>query len=262
VLPPGLQPCAPSAIAAAGSVWSQDGDQPLEVPRALSRSEIAGVIDDHVRVARRAMAAGFSGVQLHAGSGYLGMQFLAFNTNFRDDAYGGTPARRARFVIELVEALAGAVGAHHTSLKLTPGKRFNDIDDREWHPTCSALLAALKPLPLAFVECAPDTGTADDDAAVHTALRALVPGPYAVGGGSAAAKPQALPAAHGADAVMFGRAFIANPDLPARLGLQLPLNAVDDDTVYGGDHRGYTDYAFSSDEADPANFPNSQSLEP
>ena len=250
VLPPGVQPCAPSAVAAAGSVWTADGEQPLTVPRALSRSDIATVIDEHVQAARRAMAAGFAGVQLHAGSGYLCMQFLAANSNRRSDAYGGSPRNRARFVIELVEALAATVGARRTSLKLTPGKRFNDIDDGEWPHTCNALLTALRPLPLAFVECAPDTGTSDADAAVHEALRACVPGPYTVGGGSAVALPQSLLARHGADAVMFGRAFIANPDLPARLHMRRPLHAVDTDTVYGGDHRGYTDYGVSTVDAD------------
>jgi N-ethylmaleimide reductase len=166
------------------------------------------------------------------------MQFLSSGTNRRTDAYGGSTLNRARFVVELLEAVTAAVGADRTGLKITPGMVFNDISDADPAATYTALLQAVRPLQLAFLEMAPGPAAA----ALHGPLRALFDGAYFAGVGFDGPRAAEWVADGRADAILFGQAFIANPDLPQRLARGAPLAAADPGRFYAGGAQGYVDY--------------------
>lgn len=238
LLPGHATPVAPSAIRPQGVTYTDDGLKPHATPRALTVPEIRMIVDNFARAAQRAVDAGFDGVELHAGSGYLPMQFLSTRTNVRSDAYGGSALNRSRFVIEVLEAIAGAIGSARSGLKITPEKRFNDIDDADWLDTYTTLLAAIRPLQLAFLESAPEANAA----LYHARLRPLFDGVYFAGAGFDRARAESALRDGSADAVVFGQLFIANPDLPRRFALNAPLAQADRATLYAGGARGYVDY--------------------
>jgi N-ethylmaleimide reductase len=238
LLPGGALPVAPSAVRPQGSTYTDGGMKPHVTPRALALPEIRRIIDSYAAAARRAREAGFDGVELHAGNGYLPMQFLSTKTNRRSDAYGGSAAHRARFVVEALEAIAAEVGAARTGLKITPGKRFNDIDDADWLDTYTTLLQAIRPLQIAFIESAPEA----DGVQYHAQLRPRFDGAYFAGAGFDQVRAAAALRADVADAFVFGQLFIANPDLPRRFALGAPLAQFDSTTLYAGGARGYVDY--------------------
>jgi N-ethylmaleimide reductase len=242
LLPPGEHPVAPSAIAAAGSVHTAHGEQALPTPRALGTNEVGARVEGFVRAAQAAVACGFDGVQIHAGSGYLPMQFFSPHSNQRQDRYGGSASGRMRFLLDVLQAVSAAIGADRTGVKLTPGNPFNDMvepDARSFYP---ALLDAMRPLALSFVEVVPSAATPEAAAQWHRELRPRVPQVYVAGGGLNGAAAARLIDEGLADAVSFGRAFIANPDLPQRLWRGSGLNPADPSSFYGGGARGYTDY--------------------
>jgi N-ethylmaleimide reductase len=238
LLPDGATPVAPSAIRPQGSTYTDQGLRPHVTPRALATHEIVGIVEHFAAAARRAVDAGFDGVELHAGAGYLPMQFLATGTNRRTDAYGGSARRRVRFVVELLEALAAAVGADRVGLKVTPDMVFNDLIDADPVATYETLMDAIAPLHLAFLEMAPGAGSA----LTHARMRRLFDGAYLAGVGFDPASAEALVHSGTADAVLFGKAFIANPDLPQRIAVGAALAQPDATTFYGGGARGYIDY--------------------
>ena len=212
--------------------------KPHPAPRALEATEIRRIVDDFAAAARRAVTAGFDGVELHAGAGYLPMQFLSTNTNLRADEYGGNALNRVRFTVEVLEAIANAVGADRTGLKITPEMRFNDIVDADPVATYTTLLRAIRPLGIAFLEAAPDAAAA----ASHAELRPLFDGAYFAGGGFDEPRGARFVAEGRADAILYGQLFIANPDLPARLAQRAPLQSADPETYYAGGASGYVDY--------------------
>jgi N-ethylmaleimide reductase len=240
LLPGGATPVAPSPVRPHGSTYTDSGARPHVTPRALSTAEVLIVVEQFAAAARRAIDAGFDGVELHAGSGYLPMQFLSTGTNHRGDAYGGSALNRARFVIETLEAIAAAIGADRTGLKVTPGKPFNDISDADPVATYGTLLAALRPLRIAFLEMAPEPGSAF----THDLARPLFGGggAYFAGVGFDQRRGAEFVAAGRADAIVYGQPFIANPDLPQRFATGAPLAQADPATFYAGDARGYIDY--------------------
>lgn len=238
LLPGGATPVAPSAIRPNGSTYTDAGPKPHVTPRALSAAEIAAIVERFAAAARRAIDAGFDGVELHAGAGYLPMQFLSSSTNHRSDGYGGGPLQRARFTVELLEAITAAVGASRTGLKLTPEMAFNDIHDADPEATYATLMRAIRPLQLAFVEMAPGAHAQ----AWHERLRPLSQAAWFAGVGFDPARARQWVEGGLADAILFGQAFIANPDLPARIAAGAPLAAADPATFYSGGARGYTDY--------------------
>ena len=238
LLPGGATPVAPSAVRPAGATYTDAGLKPHVTPRALTAREIAATIDSFAAAARRAIDAGFDGVELHAGAGYLPMQFLSTGSNRRIDAYGGSALNRARFAVELLEAIASAAGAERTGLKLTPGMSFNDIVDDDAMNGYSAVLRAVKPLGLAFVEMAPGA----DASAWHAQLRPLFDGAWFAGVGFDQAMGNEWVEDGLADAILYGGAFIANPDLPQRFAAGAVLATPDHDTYYAGGARGYIDY--------------------
>jgi N-ethylmaleimide reductase len=238
LLPDGAQPVAPSAIKAAGQAWTPDGLQDLPTPRALETAEIAGIIEHYRLATRRALEAGFDGVELHAASGYLPEQFLSSGSNQRDDRYGGSLENRARFVLETLAAMADEAGGDRVGVKIAPEMGFNDITDANPQETYTYLVEQLRGLNLAYLHVTLFGAKAD----YHALLRPRFNGAYLIGGGLTKASAESLLTQGGADAVVFGSAFLANPDLPERFRQNAPLNTPDSATFYTPGEKGYTDY--------------------
>jgi N-ethylmaleimide reductase len=236
--PDGALPVAPSPIKPAGETWTGNGMEKFVTPRALRLDEIAGVVDEYRRATRRALEAGFDGVELHAASGYLPEQFLSSGSNQREDEYGGSVANRARFVLEVLEAMVAEAGGERVGIKISPEMNFNDIFDTAPQETYTYLVDHLRGIKLAYLHVAL-FGTSVD---YHALLRPRFDGAYLVGGGLDQAAAENLLAQGRADATVFGGAFLANPDLPERFRVGAPLNAPDKNTFYSPGAQGYIDY--------------------
>jgi N-ethylmaleimide reductase len=241
----GTTPVAPSAVTPAGEVFTGQGMDPFEAPRALETEELPALVEEFVDAARRAVAAGLDGVELHAANGYLLQQFLADGSNQRTDGYGGTPENRARFVVEVAQAVVAAIGGERVGMRVSPNVDFNDNAETEAAETYAALLDGLKPLGLAYLHVIEDIdGT--DAGGVGRALREGFEGTVIVntgfGGQSDLGTAERSIGTAGGDLFSIGRAFIANPDLVDRLKSSAPLNVADGDTFYAGDDKGYIDY--------------------
>lgn len=242
LLPDGLTPVGPSAVAATGQVFTHEGPKDFVTPRELTDAEIRETIADFVAAARAAVDAGFDGVELHGANGYLIHQFLAPNSNQRTDAWGGSVEGRIRFAVETVRAVVAEIGAARTAIRLSPGNPFNDVAEPAPEATYSALVRAIEPLGLAYLHLV--EGTADDRALTES-LRKQFNGTLVLNPASEdVTGPEALALVEEgvADIVSYGALFLANPDLPERLRAGGPYNTPDRATFYGGDHRGYTDY--------------------
>lgn len=239
MLPEGATPVAPSAIRPDAQAWTESGPQDLPTPRALSTDEVAGIIDEYRQATRRALEAGFDGVELHAASGYLPEQFLSSGTNERDDRYGGSVENRVRFVLEALDAMAEEAGAGRVGIKIAPEMGFNDITDADPEETYTHLVEQLRGRGLAYLHVA---GAFAEGTDYHRLLRVRFDGPYFIGGGLDRETAQAHVETGTADATVFGAAFIANPDLPVRFREDAPLAQPDRDTFYTGGEKGYTDY--------------------
>jgi N-ethylmaleimide reductase len=243
LLPDGALPVAPSPIAARGQAFTASGPQPFVVPRALETGEIPGVVAQFEDGARRALAAGFDGVEIHGANGYLIDQFLRDGTNRRTDRYGGSVENRARLLLQVTEAVADVWGAERVGVRLSPWNEFNDMYDSDPRGTFDHAARALAPLKLAYLHLVePGGGVPAGEAPLAPELKATFGGPLMVNGGYTRALAVAALARGEADLVSFAASFLANPDLPDRLARNAPLNTPDPATFYGGDHRGYTDY--------------------
>ncbi|MFZ5608453.1 MAG: alkene reductase [Pseudomonadota bacterium] len=243
--PGGARPVAPSAIRPAGKAFTPHGLLDMVAPRALESEEVPGIVSDFRRAARQAIAAGFDGVELHGANGYLIDQFLRDKTNKRADRYGGSIANRCRFALEVVEAVAGEIGASRVGLRISPLNPFNDIADSDPRALFCHLAAALNevgPAYLHVVERVPHLAIDPATAFDLDELRRLFKGAYMVNGGYDGRKAEVSIDTGRADFVAFGRAYIANPDLVARLAGDHPIAEPDRETYYGGGEKGYTDY--------------------
>jgi len=234
---------APSAIRCPDLIPGPDG-VPVEtvMPRALETGEIAGVIADYVAAARNAIRAGMDGVELHCASGYLPMQFLSSNTNQRTDRYGGSVENRVRFVVEVMEAMAEAIGPGRVGFRICPGVKFNGADDANPHETYATLLRALDGKGFAYCHLMHIDLAGQDPLDLVNANWA---GPVIFNRGLTLESARAVLAAGKADAVSFGYLFIGNPDLVERFRTGAPLVKAGRANFYtgeGDDHRGYTDY--------------------
>lgn len=238
LLADGAQPQAPSAIKAAGQTYTATGLQDFVTPHALTVSEIAAVVEGYRQAARRAIEAGFDGVELHAASGYLPEQFLSTGSNQRDDHYGGSVENRVRFVLEVIGALISEVGSDRVGIKISPEMNFNDIVDANPQETYTYLVKQLGGLNLAYLHVALFGTTFD----YHAALRPLFGGSYLIGSGLNKDSAESLIATGKADAAVFGGAFLANPDLPDRFRAGAELNLPNKDTFYAPGAEGYIDY--------------------
>jgi N-ethylmaleimide reductase len=238
MLPGNAQPVAPSAIKPAGQTWTAEGLQDFVTPRALSAAEITSVIDGYRQATRRALAAGFDGVELHTASGYLPEQFLSSGSNKRDDQYGGSVENRARFVLEALAAMTAEAGGDRVGIKISPEMNFNDISDANPQETYTYLVKHLRGLDLAYLHVALFGAKTD----YHALLKPLFNGAYLIGGGLDQAAAEAALASGRADATVFGGAFLSNPDLPERFRRGATLNVPDKNTFYTPGAKGYVDY--------------------
>ena len=237
LLPPGVEPVAPSAIAINGKNYTDHGPVDFVVPRALETNEIAGIVADFATAAKNAIAAGFDGVELHAASGYLVHQFIDGSINQRTDQYGGSPENRIRFAVEIIDALMAAVGKDRVGIKVSPGIKFNDVKDPDADAVYPLLAKALSDRKIAYLHGAKQ-GAWD----VHAGMRPLFDGLYFAGTGLTQATGEALLTEGKADAIVYGNLFISNPDLPHRFKDGLPLAPGDSKTHYSKGPEGYTDY--------------------
>ncbi len=238
LLPEGALPVAPSAIKPAGRGWTPNGLQDFVTPRALRVDEITQTVADFRIATRRALEAGFDGVELHAASGYLPEQFLSSGTNQRQDDYGSSVAKRARFILEVLQAMVAEAGGDRVGIKISPEMNFNDIVDATPQETFTYLVEQLRSLNLAYLHVALFGAKVD----YHALLRPRFNGAYLIGGGLDQKSAEAAVAGGRADATVFGSAFLANPDLPERFRQGAPLNTPDTNTFYSPGARGYTDY--------------------
>ncbi|MEV6986796.1 alkene reductase [Sphaerisporangium sp. NPDC051017] len=239
----GMRPVGPSAVPAAGEVFTPAGRRPAPVPRALDTAEVPEHARSYAEAARRALDAGFDGVELHGANGYLISQFLSSTANLRTDVYGGSIPNRIRFAVEAVSATVEAVGGDRTGIRLSPGAGIWGAEDTDVPALYGALLAELAPLGLAYVHLEVTTG---EDVVIG--LRKAWPAALIVNPSFPMGPRQADKAAAdhwlglGADLISFGRAYIANPDLVERLRQGLPIAPHDESTWYQGGDAGYLTY--------------------
>ncbi|MGW7379195.1 alkene reductase [Streptomyces sp. NPDC054794] len=241
LLPDDLAPVGPSAVAAQGQVYTHVGPKDFVTPKELSEAEIRQTIEDFAAAARNAIEAGFDGVEIHGANGYLIHQFLAPNTNQRGDDWGGDTEGRIRFAVEVVTAVAEAIGSHRVGLRLSPGNPYNDIAEDNPGEVYPTLLDRLADLELAYLHL-----LEGPDRDLTARLRKAWSGTFVLNPFTHpdVTGPDALALIEegSADAIAYGALFLANPDLPRRLADGGPFNTPDPATFYGGDHRGYTDY--------------------
>jgi N-ethylmaleimide reductase len=256
--PGGKLPWAPSAIAAPGDHMDATGKPtPFETPHALAIDEIARIVGDFAKVAVNAREAGFDGVEIHGANGYLIDQFLQDGTNKREDLYGGSLENRTRFLLEVVEAVTKAWDAGRVGVRLSPWGSFNGMSDSDPAALYDHVGAALSHYGLAYLHVvepradqSSDVNAIDPDApdAAERVKKAF--GGRVISAGGYVRETAADAIAHGrADAIAFGRLFIANPDLAERLRVGSALNRYDRATFYGGGAKGYTDYPSLDDAA-------------
>ncbi len=236
---PDLQlPVAPSAVKAAGENYTDEGMKEFVVPRELTTEEVRSTVQDYANAAKNAIEAGFDGVEIHGANGYLIQQFLSTNVNLRTDEYGGSIENRSRFLLEIVEAITLAIGSERTGLRLSPGGEFGDIKETDAEELYDYVIGKLNDFDLAYLHI----GTFDQHRDWHPVLRPLYNGTYFAGVGFDKARAESVLAENGADAIVFGKLFLANPDLPERFRIDAELNAWDESTFYTPGEKGYTDY--------------------
>jgi len=241
----GELPVAPSAIAADGEVFTTNGKTRIVAPRALETDEIPGIVAQFRQAAENARAAGFDGVELHGANGYLLDQFLRDGSNRREDRYGGSVQNRARFPLEVLEAVTGVWDASRVGYKISPNSPFNSMSDSDPIRTFSFLADELHHRGIGYLhvtEAVSGPGAVPDGARALPHLRKIFTGPLIANGGYDAHSGNAAIASGEADLIAFGVPFLANPDLPLRYRKRAPLNAPDPATFYAGEEKGYIDY--------------------
>lgn len=249
----GALPVAPSAIGYDGEVFTTEGKKTIVTPRALETDELPGIVADFAAAARRAIEVGFDGVEIHGGNSYLLDQFLRDGSNQRDDDYGGEIENRARFPLEVTDAVIAEVGARRV------GYRFNPLNippfgmlDSDPKATFGHLTQALSARGLAYLHVLEPINMGGDVHGQEVSFeaperltpyfRTLFDGPLMANGGYTKETANAALASGEADLISFGSTFLANPDLPERFHTDAPLNAPDPETFYQGEEKGYTDY--------------------
>jgi N-ethylmaleimide reductase len=243
----GRQPVAPSAIAITGDeVRTPAGKQPYVVPRALEDEELPAIVEGFRLAARNAMAAGFDGVEVHGANGYLLDEFLRDGSNQRSGPYGGPIEHRARLLLEVLDAVAGETSL--MGLRLSPLNSFNAMADSDPVGLITWLARRLNDFPLAYLHLMRSDFLGQQHGDVLTPAREQFQGVLVTNMGYSAAEATAAIEAGATDAVAFGTAFLANPDLPERFRRGAPLQAPDPATFYSPGAVGYTDYPFLGEE--------------
>ncbi|HWK34115.1 MAG TPA: alkene reductase, partial [Hyphomicrobium sp.] len=244
--PGGALPVAPSAVRAENQqAYTYDGFKPLETPRALETDEIPGIVADYAHAAKCAMEAGFDGVEVHAANGYLLQQFLSDKTNKRTDRYGGSIENRTRIVVEVVDAVTKVWGGDRVGIRLSPLTKFADIGDSNPEPVYLSLIEQINRYNLSYIHVIEgDTGGDRTPAGGFDLqkLRHAFNGLYMANNNYTLELAIEAREKNLADLICFGRPFISNPDLVARLRSGATLAPADPNTFYAGEAHGYIDY--------------------
>jgi N-ethylmaleimide reductase len=251
LLPPGVTPVGPSAIAANARVFTPDGPKACVTPRELTSRGITDTITEFADAARNAIAAGFDGVEIHGANGFLVHQFLSTNANQRTDKWGGPAANRIRFAVDLTTAVAAAIGGDRVGFQVSPANPWNGITEDGYQQTYALLAAELARLNLAYLAVAEG-----QDRDLTLKLRTIWPQVFILNPFTApditGLKELTLIKDGIADMMAFGALFLANPDLPRRLAQGGPFNQPNPSTYYGGGDHGYTDYPDLQTASQPA----------
>jgi N-ethylmaleimide reductase len=258
LLPGNGEPIAPSAVVSGGFAYTAEGWKASTVPRALELNEIPGIVEEFRRAAERAKDAGFDGVELHGANGYIIDQFLQDGSNQRTDAYGGSVENRARFLLEVTEAVVSVWGGDRVAVRIGPSGTWGGMSDSNPNATFGYVAEQLNRFGLAYLHIIEPRIKGSELVSEGLApvasqhLRTIFKGPIIAAGGFTPESANAIIEAGDADFVAFGRHFVSNPDLPERVRLGKPLARYDRDTFYGGDARGYIDYPAFDEETVPA----------
>ncbi|MFO1107263.1 MAG: alkene reductase [Amaricoccus sp.] len=253
-MPEGCFPMGPSAVRPATPMYTDvaEGNVENPIPREMTEADIRHVINAYGHAAENAKKAGFDGFEIHAANGYLIEQFAAACTNQRTDAWGGTLEKRMRFLAEVIEAVAKVYDRAAIGVRLSPFGTFNDINEAEPMAMYEAMLAVVQKAGVGYIHIIrprvsgdEDRTASDADTDVLARARGIYKGPIIAAGGFTAETAEAELMSGRADLIAFGRDHVANPDLIERLRRDLPLNAVDFDTLYTTGPVGYTDYPFA-----------------
>lgn len=244
----GVLPVAPSAIPAEGHAYTPNGRPSMVAPRALETAEIPGIVEQFRQGAENALRAGFDGVEIHGANGYLIDEFLEDGSNKRSDRYGGSVENRARFLLEVVEAVTSVWGSNRVGVRLSPSGTNYSMSDSNRSATFSYVVDALNAFEIAYFHLMEPNQWGTQTGLDAAFFRSIFKGVLMVNGDYNRQKADAILTSGTADLVSFGRLFIANPDLPQRFVLDAPLNEPDSSTFYDGDERGYIDYPFLNRE--------------
>jgi N-ethylmaleimide reductase len=251
----GEQAVAPSAIAASQNIRRASG-KAYPKPRALETDELSGIVNDYVQGAKRAMDAGFDGVEVHAANGYLLDQFLRDGANRREDDYGGSVENRIKFPLEVTKAVADAIGAGRVGIRISPTNPFNDMSDSDPKALFTAFAEKLSDLGLAYLHILEPIKKSHpfrgNDEYLTPFINEAYGGHLMVNGGYGLDDASEALKKHSAELIAFGVPYLANPDLLARYKAGATLNTPDQATFYSGGAEGYTDYPFMKDEVEAA----------
>lgn len=245
----GIDPLAPSVVPFDGIVLTQDGWVPVSPHRALEIDEIHGIVEEFRVAAQRAKDAGFDGVELHGANGYLVDQFIQDGSNRRTDGYGGPIENRVRFLRENVEALISVWGADRVGVRISPSGEYGGVYDSDPEATFSHVATVLNDYQIAYLHVIEPRIKGDEtlhegqEPVASKYLRPFFSGPIIAAGGFTREGAEAIVEEGTADLVAFGRHFTSNPDLPYRLKNKLPLTPYVRAAFWGGNERGYTDFA-------------------
>ena len=244
LLPNNATPVAPSAIAPEGDAFTYEGLQPFVTPRALAIDELPDIVAQYRHAAEMASRAGFDGVEVHAANGYLLDQFLRDGSNQRDDQYGGSVENRMRLLNEVLDAVCELWPAHQVGVRITPENSFNSMSDSDPQGHFGYFVDQLNQRGLAYLHVLEGDMMTKSASVDYRMLRDRFDAPYMANNGYDLARAKNALQNGDADMVSFGVPFLANPDLVYRFARNLPLNEADQETFYGGDEHGYTDYPF------------------
>ncbi|MDP3091763.1 MAG: alkene reductase [Nitrospira sp.] len=239
----GEQPVSSSAKAIRNEMThTPQGDKPYEIPRALRTDEIPRYVEMFRLASQNAKQAGFDGVQIHGAHGYLIDNFLRDGVNIRTDTYGGSIPNRARLLLEVTDAAINVWGAGRVAVRISPLVPFNDMVDSRPEALATYVAQELSRRRISFLEIRHEDHALPDEQAILAVARRHFQGALMSNGSYTRESGELTVARGAADAIVYGRPYIANPDLVERFGKQSPLNAVNYDRLYGGGPDGYSDY--------------------
>lgn len=237
-------PVAPSAIRPAGDAFTYTGLQPFVTPRALEVDELPGIVEDYRVAAENAKQAGFDGIEVHAANGYLLDEFLRDGSNQRTDAYGGSVENRSRLLMEVIDAVTTVWPSNQVGVRISPENSLHDISDSDPQTTFNHVAKRLGSYGLAYLHAVEGDMANGERKLNYREIKDNFNGHYMANLAYDLERAQTAIKQGDSDMVAFGSLYIANPDLVERFKTNAPLNTPDQDSFYGGDEHGYTDYPF------------------